>query len=299
MDVQAELERQGILTLLRSATAVSRRPLESFVKGGHPSSYPGTSTEFAEYKQYVHGDDLRRLDWRVFSRFERFYVRRYREEVAQRCHLVLDRSGSMRYPTTGRTKLETAELFAGALAYLFLHQHDEVGLWSFADGTLDQVPASDSPAQLFKLYTALGTTAAAGHTELEASCRLLAPRLPAGALVVLFSDLFYQLGDDSAVWKALDLLRGPRVKVVLVHVTEPGEHDLSGLTGRVVLRCLESDARLLVKVDELRQLYRRRMQAFVERLATSSGERGVVYLPLSTQDDLAEVLGRVLHLQGW
>src|SRR5213593_1348681 len=144
-----------VLSRLASVPLFSRRPMQGNVSGRHPSPHRGSSVEFAEYRKYVPGDDLRRLDWRVYGRSDRFYVKEFEADTNLRCCLVLDTSGSMDFGSVGVTKIEYARRIAGTLAYMAVQQGDAVGLSCVAGGVVRGIPPQRNPAHLMTVFDLL------------------------------------------------------------------------------------------------------------------------------------------------
>src|ERR1700752_4556567 len=158
-------DRQGrsfldpsVLSRLAGFPLLARRPMQGTVSGRHPSPHRGSGVEFAEYRKYVPGDDLRRLDWRADGRSDRFYVKEFEADTNLRCCLVLDVSGSMDFGTGGLTKIDYARRIAGALGYLALQQGDAVGISCVAGGVVRHVPPKRNPAHLMNVFDILEQT---------------------------------------------------------------------------------------------------------------------------------------------
>ncbi len=143
------------LSRLAAVPLFARRAMQGSVSGRHPSPHRGSSVEFAEYRKYVPGDDLRRLDWRAFGRSDRYFVKEFEADTNLRCCLVVDTSGSMDYGSAGTTKIEYARRIAAALGHLALQQGDAVGLSCVADGVVRNIPPRRNPAHLMAIFDAL------------------------------------------------------------------------------------------------------------------------------------------------
>src|SRR4051794_3854993 len=179
-----------VLARLANVPLFSRRPMLGTVSGRHPSPHRGSSVEFAEYRKYVPGDDLRRLDWRVYGRSDRFYVKEFEADTNLRCCVILDTSGSMAFGSTGITKIEYARKIAGALGYLAVQQGDAVGISCVAKGIVRGMPPSRNPAHLRTFFDTLEQATPDGETQLPAVLHELAETIRQRALVVILSDLF-------------------------------------------------------------------------------------------------------------
>src|SRR6516165_6603643 len=175
----------GVLSRLSAVPFSPRVPMLGTVSGKHPSPHRGSSVEFAEYRKYVPGDDLRRLDWRAFGRSDRFFVKEFEADTNLRCCVVLDTSGSMGFGTVGMSKLDYARRIAGALGHLALLQGDAVGLACVAQGIVRNIPPRRNPSHLMAVFDVLEQTAPQGPSELVGVLHELADTISQRALVVI------------------------------------------------------------------------------------------------------------------
>src|ERR1700677_3541721 len=155
-----------VLSRLAGVPLLARRPMHGNVSGRHPSPHRGSSVEFAEYRKYVAGDDLRRLDWRAYGRSDRFYIKEFEADTNLRCCLVIDTSGSMGFGSVGVTKLEYARRIAGAIGSLAIQQGDAVGLACVAQGLVRNIPPRRNPSHLMSVFDVLEQTQPQGQTQL-------------------------------------------------------------------------------------------------------------------------------------
>src|SRR5262245_15204072 len=206
-----------VVSRLANFPLLARRPMQGSVSGRHPSPHRGSSVEFAEYRKYVAGDDLRRLDWRAYGRSDRFYVKEFEADTNLRCCFVLDTSGSMDFGSNGVTKIEFARKLAGPLGYIALQQGDAVGLACVAGDIVRNVPPRRNPAHLMAVFDVLEQIRPRGDTRLVPLLHELAETVRQRALVVILSDLFVEPDDllscfqhlrfrkhDGAVFHRLD-----------------------------------------------------------------------------------------------
>src|SRR5438270_11923660 len=154
-----------VLSRLPGVPVLSRRPMQGNVSGRHPSPHRGSSVEFAEYRKYVAGDDLRRLDWRVYGRSDLFYVKEFEADTNLCCCFILDTSGSMAFGSTGISKIEYARKLAGSLGYLAVQQGDAVGISCVARGVVRSLPPTRNPAHLRTLFDILEQAKPQGETR--------------------------------------------------------------------------------------------------------------------------------------
>src|SRR5688500_3135667 len=181
-----------VLSRLAAVPLVGRQPMQGNVSGRHASPHRGSGVEFAQYRKYVPGDDLRRLDWRAYGRSDRFYVKEFEADTNLRCCFVLDTSGSMGFGSTGITKLEYARRIAATLGYLAGQQGDAVGLACVAGGIVQNVPPRRNPAHRRVVFDLLEKAKPQGETQLASVLHELAETIQQRALVVIISDLFLE-----------------------------------------------------------------------------------------------------------
>jgi uncharacterized protein (DUF58 family) len=215
------LDPEG-LSRLKNLSLAARLVVEGFFSGMHKSPHKGFSVEFAEHREYSPGIDPRHIDWRVFGRRDKLYVKQYEEETSLRCYLLLDKSASMGYKSDAAplTKLEYASYLAASLAYLMAFQHDTVGLITFDTGVRDRIPPRQGPGHLRVLLEKLEDTKPGGETSLSETFHQLAENIKRRALVVVISDLF---DDADKLVGALKHFRHKKHEVIVLHTLDPAE----------------------------------------------------------------------------
>jgi uncharacterized protein (DUF58 family) len=202
----------------------SRYVVEGFRAGMHASPLKGASVEFADHRQYVKGDNLRSIDWKVFGRTERHYIKRYEEETSLRTQIVIDTSGSMGYASPGQpTKYQYACRVAAALAYLITKQQDAVGLTLFSDRICDQIPSRGGSRHLRLIVERLSAAEPLGRTNTGEALHALAEMISRRGLIVVMSDLF---DDAGAVFRAIAHFRKKMHDVILLQILDPWELEL-------------------------------------------------------------------------
>jgi uncharacterized protein (DUF58 family) len=215
------LDPEG-LSRLKNLTLAARLVVEGFFSGMHKSPHKGFSIEFAEHREYSPGIDPKHIDWRVFGRRDKLYVKQYEEETSLRCYLLLDKSASMGYRSEQArlTKLEYGSYLAASLAYLMAFQHDTVGLITYDTGVRDRIPPRQGPAHLRVLLERLEDTEPGGETSLSETFHQLAESIKRRALVVVISDLF---DDADKLVGALKHFRHKKHEVIVLHTLDPAE----------------------------------------------------------------------------
>ncbi|MCS1416340.1 MAG: hypothetical protein M2R46_04090 [Verrucomicrobia subdivision 3 bacterium] len=268
----------------------SRHAMEGTVSGLHKSPHRGSSVEFAEYRQYVPGDDLRRLDWRVLARTDRYYLKEFEAETNLRAYFALDLSGSMQFGSDGSTKLAYAQKLLATLAYLVIRQGDAAGLLGIGSKTVFDLPPRRNPAHLQLLLDSLPTLKSGGGTGLVVGLHELAEMARRRALVIAFSDCFCDVDELMAV---LQHLCFERHDVVIFHILDPQEIsfkfdrplrfiDLEGLTS------------LVTEPSVIRDEYLRHFRQFMETLQKGCREFSIDYRRVLTTDNYETVLADFL-----
>jgi uncharacterized protein (DUF58 family) len=269
---------------------LARGLMQGFVTGKHRSPHKGFSVEFAEHRQYVMGDDLRDLDWRVFGKTDRYYIRQYVEETNLRATILVDASGSMRYagkaaaPIDGRptvSKFEYARHVAAALSYLLINQQDAVGLVTFDTAVRRYFPARARPTQVRLILQELTGTEPGGETDLGGVLHAIAERIPRRGLVIVISDL---LGDVEQIVKALHHFHFNRHELIVLHVL--ADEELTFPFRRFThFHDLEPTGALLpIDPHTVRARYLDRVREFLGRIEDACGELKADYVPMCTRE---------------
>jgi uncharacterized protein (DUF58 family) len=242
----------------------ARLVVEGFVTGMHKSPYRGFSVEFAQHREYVPGDDLRHLDWKIFGKADRFVIKQYEEETNLRAHLFLDQSESMNYAHDGgMSKFDYAATGCASLAYLIQQQADAVGLSLFDDKVVRQVPPSNTRAGLGNTFTALEQAKTRTQkTKVGGALHDLASHLRQRGMVLIFSDLF---DDPEAIQKGLRELVGRGHDIVVFHVLDRDELEFP-FERMTLFQGMEQMPELLCDPKSLRDAYLAEIGGFAEAI---------------------------------
>lgn len=279
-----------VLSRLKAQPLYARRDVEGTVSGLHKSPHRGSSVEFAEYRQYVPGDDLRRLDWRVLARTDRYYLKEFEAETNLRAYLVLDVSGSMQFGSADSTKLVYAKKLLATLAWLLIHQGDAAGLFAVGERTVLDIPPRRNPAHLQLILDSLADLKTGGRTGLAAGLHELAERIPRRALVILFSDCFCEAGELMA---ALQHLNFERHDVAVFHLLDNQEIRFN-FDRPLRFIDLEGGAGQVAEPSVIRNEYLRRLRQFMDALQKGCREFGIDYRRVLTSEDYETVLADFL-----
>lgn len=270
----------------------ARRIVEGYVSGLHRSPYQGFSIEFAEHREYAPGDDLRYLDWKVFGRTDKFYLKQFEEETNLVCNLLLDTSESMGYRSdrAAMSKLEYAQCAAGALAYLILQQRDNVGMVAFDDEIRAIVRPSGNPSHLKQILHLMEQAAPRRKTNTGPIFHDLAERFKKRGIVIVLSDLF---DDVEAMTAGLKHFRHRRHEVILMHVLDPAELDFP-FESITQFEGLEQLPSVVVEPRALRRAYLQQFGQYIRRLKRGCRAHGIDYVLLRTDQPLGIVLSSYL-----
>jgi len=275
---------------------IARSVVEGFLMGLHRSPYRGFSAEFAELRAYQPGDDIRHIDWRMYGRSDRFYVKQFEEETNLRANLLVDVSSSMGWssrPNELPTKLWYAKHLAASLALVLLRQGDRVGLSTFDDQVRSHLPSRGGRRQWRELARRLARVDAGGGTSAHAALREIATRLRRRGLVVLFSDLLVEMETTRT---ALRFLRHRGHEVLVFHILDPGERELPP-TGDARFYDPETDEELEVSVADLRAEYRTAVQDAISEWERALIPNGIDYVVVDTDRPLALAFREYLRMR--
>ncbi|MFQ5805165.1 MAG: DUF58 domain-containing protein [Phycisphaerae bacterium] len=287
-----------VIARLRGMALRARSVVAGSVSGMHRSAYHGFSVEFAEHRQYVPGDDIRYVDWRIFGRADRLYVKQYEEETNLHCNLLVDASRSMAYPTGGtpalhggsasggRTKFDYTAALAASLAYLLISQQDSAGLLTFDSEVRESLPPRTGKTQLSNFVTILEQTEPAHSTDVKILFHRLAEELRKRSMVILISDL---LADADDVVSGIEHICCAGHELIVLHVMDDHEWNLP-LVENLMFEGLEDDVRLLADPQSLRPSYLNAVQRFVTRVEGTCLKQHADYVPINTRDPLDAVL---------
>lgn len=274
------------LDALRNVELVARQLVEGTITGLHRSPYHGFSSEFAEYRKYCPGDATRYVDWVVYAKTDRYYVKQFEEETNTRAYIMLDTSGSMRLGHGKIHKFNYACYLAAAFMYLFQHQRDAVGLFTYADRILDYFPAKSSRRHFLALLSHLENLAPAGQSAAANCFHKAAEEVHRRSIVLVFSDLF---DVDPEFVRALQHFRYKQCEVILFQILDPLETEFP-YRGLIDFRDLETDERIEVEAEDFRHLYLRDLQAYTRQLKQTCNRMGIAVEPVSTGRDFDRAL---------
>jgi uncharacterized protein (DUF58 family) len=273
----------GVIARLGTMELKARTVIEGFLSGLHRSPYKGFSVEFAEYRQYLPGDDLNTLDWKVYARTDRHYVKKFEEETNLECHLLLDQSASMSYRGAApMSKLEYGSVLAASLAFLMNRQRDATGLIAFDEQIRFRLPAAARPGHLHALLLALERLQPGQRSNVGRPLHQLADALVKRSLVVLISDL---LDDPEPVIKGLRHLKCRGSDVVVFQVLDPNELTFP-FKGAARFTDVETAEEIVADPSRARTDYLRELAGLTLRYDRELRGAGIDYMQLDTSQPL-------------
>jgi len=248
-----------VISKIKGLDIIARMVVEGFLVGLHKSPYHGFSVEFAEHREYRPGDEMRYVDWKVYGRTDRYYVKVFEEETNLKAYLIVDKSGSMGFGSNGITKLEYVKYLVSALSFLLLRQKDAVGLMLFSDKLDSYIAPSTRGNHLNTVLKELHQLKSGGETSLASVLFELAEKIKRRGLIILFSDLF---DDYQSIVKSLKIFRHKKNEVLVFHILDPAEISFP-FKGDILLRDMETREKITVEPRSLRRNYKKKIQSLI------------------------------------
>lgn len=262
---------------------LARQMVEGFITGLHKSPFHGFSVEFAEHRLYNTGESTRHMDWKVFAKTDRLFVKRYEEETNLRCHLLLDTSSSMYYPEENYGKITFSIMAAACLAHLLQRQKDAVSLTTFSEEIETQTQVKSTPSHIHKILLELEALLQKPRplrkTSVAEVIHLIAQKIHKRSLVILFSDMFEDLGHSEELFSALQHLRHNMHEVLLFHVTDRRTEEEFAFEDRPYeFVDLESGERVKVQPHQVRDQYQEFVKKFYQDLKLKCGQYKIDFI---------------------
>jgi len=269
----------------------ARQIVEGFLSGLHRSPYYGQSVEFAQHREYVPGDDFRRIDWKGWSKTDKYYIKQYEEETNLRTLLLVDVSESMSFGSGSMTKYDYACTVAAALAYLLLRQQDAVGLVTFDSQIRSRVPIRSRQSHLHTVIQSLQGGKPTSKTSIDKLLNQVAEEQSLRGMIVLISDLFV---DPASLDRGLSLLRHRGHDVMVFHILDNEELDFN-FSGTTKFEGLEETGDILCDPRALREGYLAAMKGFLEKIRRQCARQLIDYQTIRTSEHLDAALAHYLN----
>lgn len=262
---------------------LAKQLVEGFITGLHKSPFHGFSVEFAEHQLYNTGESTRNIDWKVFAKTDRLYVKRYEEETNLRCHILLDTSSSMYYPDENYGKMTFSVMAAASLTYLLQRQKDAVSLCTFSEQVEVQTAAKSTPSHVHKIMLELEhqlqTRRPLLRTSVAEVLHQIAEKIHKRSLVVIFSDMFDNLENADKIFSALQHLRHNLHEVLLFHVTDRKTEESFAFENRPYeFIDLETGDKIKVQPDQVRESYQQFVGDFYQKLKLKCGQYKIDFI---------------------
>ncbi len=269
----------------------ARHVVEGFISGMHKSPFFGHSVEFIQHREYTPGDDIRHLDWKVWSKTDRFYIKQFEAETNLRCTMVVDVSESMHYGRGHLNKYSYGCTAAACLGYLILKQQDSVGLLTFDSDLRQQVPSRSALTHIDAICKAMDVSRPREKTDIEKILRRVTESIHGRGLIVIFSDL---LADREPLMRGLEMLVHRKHDILLFHILDDDEVNFP-FAGTTRFEGMEQMPNLLCDPRALRDGYMEALEEFLTEVRRGCVQRGIDYQLVKTGDYLDAVLSKFLH----
>lgn len=278
MDDYRRFLKPEVVSKLSGMEIKARLVVEGFIAGLHKSPYHGFSVEFAEHRQYMPGDPIRNIDWKVYAKSDRYFVKEFEEETNLKAYILLDTSGSMAYKSDGIPKLEYSCYLSASLAYLMLKQRDSVGLVVFDQHIRKYIPPKSTMTHLNNLLKELDKLEASQTTNVSSTLHEMAERIKRRGLIIVISDLF---DDPELIINGLKHFRHKKHEVIVFHILDPKEKNFS-FPKEAIFKDLETGEEILTSPWQIRKDYQKKIDSLIQRYTLECRESIIDYVLLDT-----------------
>ena len=284
---------------LGNLNIIAKQVVEGFITGLHKSPYHGFSVEFAEHKLYNTGESTRFIDWKIFTKTEKLYTKKYEEETNLRCYIIIDISSSMYYPVNNYGKILFSSVAAAALSYLLCTQRDAFGLFTFSDSIITQTPVKSTLSHWQKILLILNDIiqkpTPQQTTNISKALHEIAPKIHKRSLIILFSDMFTQIEKKEDLFTALQHLKHNKHEILIFHITEPNTEKKFLFEQRpYIFYDLETNAHIKINPTEIQENYQKSVQEFYEYLRNKCGQLKIDIIEVDTNTEFNKVLNEYL-----
>lgn len=277
----------SIISKLKSLDLRARLVVEGFMVGLHKSPYHGFSVEFTEHRPYMQGDALKDVDWKIFGRTEKYFIKQFQEETNLKCYILLDVSKSMNYSSgSNPTKLDYSKTFAAALSYLMIKQSDAVGLSLYAEEIIKYIPPKASRAYLQEILKNLNNAEASSKTNTAGCLGTIAEKIKRRGLVIIISDFF---DDITSILTALKHFRYQKNEVIVFQILDPVERNFS-FRNDAIFKDMETEDEITTQPYQIQKAYREAINEFINRIKKECLNSNIEYNLIDTSDPFDKAL---------
>jgi uncharacterized protein (DUF58 family) len=278
-DDYREYLKPETVSKLKGMELRARMVVEGFIAGLHKSPYHGFSVEFAEHRQYMPGDSIRDIDWKLYAKSDKFFIKQYEEETNLKGYLLLDCSKSMAYHSGAEiTKLDYAGMLSGALSYMMLRQRDSVGLVTFDQKIRRYIPPRSKSGHLHVVLKEIADQTPSDTTDVANALHEMAERIKRRGLVIIMSDL---LDDAEKIISGLKHFRYNQHEVIVFHILDPRERDFA-FSGDMLFRDMETGEEITTSPYQIKKDFQKQVRAFAEQIAAACRQSNIDYHPIDT-----------------
>lgn len=291
MDIYNYLQPEFLINI-KNLELVARMTVEGFLVGLHKSPYHGFSVEFSQHRQYMPGDNIRNIDWKVYGRTNRFYIKQFEEETNLRAYLLLDTSGSMDYGSGKIKKIDYAKFLAAAFCYLFIKQRDAVGLVTFSDSIHRYLPPKSAPSYRFYLLKALTEIEVSRKkTVISDTLHVLAEKIKRKSLIILLTEFLFE--DPDLILQGLKHFRHYKHEILVFNILDPNDRFFNFSDDSMFVD-LETGEKLKTQPYFLQENYRDKIDQFYRRLQQECRNVNIDFQTLMTNEPFDKALFRYL-----
>ena len=282
-----------ILSRIASLNIQATKLVEGILSGHHQSKHTGSSVEFADYKDYSPGDEIKHIDWKMVAKTDKHQIKQFEQSTNLRVTILMDASGSMGYESSNAKtvkKIDYTRTLVASLSYLFLKQYDAVGLSLFNEGLINHVPPRSKPTHFKHILHELAILKPSGETKLENVIEEIVERMPTRGMIILVSDF---LTKETGIEKKLKLLTSRGLGVILFHVLDPDEVSFP-FNGDIIFESLEDDLSIELDPVDIRENYKEAIQDQIKYYRSQCAKLGIDYIFLETSTSLEQGLSYYL-----
>jgi uncharacterized protein (DUF58 family) len=279
-----------VLSSISNLEFLAKKIVEGFITGLHKSPFHGFSVEFSQHRPYMQGDSLRYVDWKVFARSDRYFIKQFEEETNLRCTILLDTSNSMNYKSNSISKLEYATILTASLSYLMLKQRDATGLILFDDQIRKSLPAKSVPVYIKEIILALSAIKTGDDTNITNALHSIAERLKRRGLIIIISDL---LDDPQKIISGIKHLKYNNHEIIIFHIADDQELDFD-FKGEYIFEDMESSEKIKTDARHIHQEYLKQVSAHFQFLKNSFSENNIDYVLIRSSEPIESALSQYL-----
>jgi len=285
----------AVISKLASLDIKTKFVVEGFMLGLHRSPYHGFSIEFSQHRPYIQGDSLKDVDWKIYGKTDRYFIKQYEEETNLKAHILLDVSGSMNFASAGQvSKLEYGKVLASVLAFMLIKQNDAAGLYLYSDRIEKVLPPKATRTYLDEIMRSLATVEGKGVSDTAGAVAGIADKITRRGMIIVISDL---LEDADRILESIKKLAISKSRVVVFQILDPLEKNF-GFTKDAIFRDMETGLEISTQPQQIAAAYREAFDAFTAKLKSGCLNSGIDFNPVDTSQPFDVPLSAFLRKRG-